>query len=67
MTYLHYFLSGTVVYSPQITNGANFTSAGGEPLTFTSNVSLAFIAQLIDDHSQMLLPVHWCLRDIWLL
>lgn len=33
-------LSGTVVYSPEIMNGSNFTSAGGEPLTFTSNVSL---------------------------
>jgi hypothetical protein len=43
-------LSGTAVYSPQIKNGSSFTSAGGEPLTFTSNVSLAFMEQLMITH-----------------
>jgi len=34
---LNHVINGTAVYSSQLTNGANFTSAGGEPLTFTSN------------------------------
>ena len=31
--------SGTVAYSPQITNGMNITTAGGGSLTFATNVS----------------------------
>jgi len=40
---LNHVINGTVVYSSQITNGLNVTSAGGEPLTFTSNSTGVFV------------------------
>jgi uncharacterized surface protein with fasciclin (FAS1) repeats len=39
----NHVINGIAVYSPQITNGSNYTSAGGEPLTFTSNSTGLFV------------------------
>lgn len=36
-------VNGTTIYSPSITASENLTSAGGEPLTFTTNSSGVFV------------------------
>ena len=46
---ISFLSSGTVAYSPQITNGMTLTTAGGGTLTFTTNVSghpISFVALL---------------------
>lgn len=40
---LNHVINGTAVYSPLITNGGNITSAGGQPLTFTTNSTGVFV------------------------
>ncbi|KAM0792036.1 hypothetical protein ACM66B_004744 [Microbotryomycetes sp. NB124-2] len=40
---LNHVINGTVVYSPQISNGSEETSAGGQPLRFMTNSTGAFV------------------------
>ncbi|KAK0472694.1 FAS1 domain-containing protein [Armillaria novae-zelandiae] len=39
----NHIVNGTTIYSPSITASENLTSAGGEPLTFTTNSSGVFV------------------------
>ncbi|KAK0200078.1 FAS1 domain-containing protein [Desarmillaria ectypa] len=39
----NHIVNGTTVYSPSITPSENLTSAGGEPLTFTTNSSGTYV------------------------
>ncbi|KAK0443209.1 FAS1 domain-containing protein [Armillaria borealis] len=39
----NHIVNGTTIYSPSITASENLTSAGGEPLTFTTNSSGTFV------------------------
>ncbi|KAK0186839.1 hypothetical protein F5146DRAFT_1162487 [Armillaria mellea] len=41
--HLEQSFNGTTMYSPEITASENLTSAGGEPLTFTTNSSGTFV------------------------